>query len=221
MTDSDPFKFRLEDIPPTADRSKLESPLEVMFIETLEKYLSGKAEIVPQYEIVTLAGKFRLDFLLTVGEQKIGFECDGKEFHDEWRDEWRDALILGSGEIDTIYRFRGSDLYLNMDDCIYLIYHNDKALFSGRYEIIARQLISDELKEKLATIPQFDSESTTVGYPLLTENGEHMGWRNIKVGRRNKNDKRGQWNSLFEVARQYLGYGLDKLIEIREKSWKH
>lgn len=220
MINPDLHRFRLEDIPPTADRSKLESPLEIMFIETIEKYLRGNSEITPQYEVETLAGTFRLDFLLTIGDQKIGVECDGKEFHDEWRDEWRDALILGSDEIDTIYRFRGSDLYLNMDDCIYLIYHNDKALFCDRYDIIGQQLISDELKENLKRNQQLDSELISVGYALLTEHGEHMGWRQIKVGRRNKNDNKGHWNILFEVARQHPGYGLDQLIEVREKSWR-
>lgn len=220
MNASDPSKFRLEDIPPTADRSKLESPLEVMFIETLEKYLSGKTEIIPQYGIVTLAGKFRLDFLLTVDDHKIGFECDGKDFHDEWKDEWRDALILGSDHIDTIYRFRGSDLYLNMDDCIYMIYHYDKALFNERYEIIGKQLISNELKEKLAREPLYHGESNSVFYSLLTEENEHVGWRSIKVERRNKNDERAHWVTLFQFALKNPGKGLSQLIETREQSWR-
>ena len=58
-------------------------------------------------------------------------------------------MILGTGEIDTIQSFRGTDLYLNMDDCIYMIYHYGKAFFNARYERLGQQLISKELQDKL------------------------------------------------------------------------
>src|SRR5689334_10635520 len=92
---------------PRADRDRLESPLEEQFIQSLEKYLNPRSDIIPQYEVQTILGKYRLDFVVALDGHLIGFECDGKEYHDAFRDEWRDALILHTKEIETIYRFRG------------------------------------------------------------------------------------------------------------------
>lgn len=202
-----------DDLQPRADRSKLESPLEEFFIETLEKYLSPKSEIFPQYEVKTLAGKFRLDFLLTVHGKKIAFECDGADFHDEFRDAWRDALILGSREIDTIYRFRGKDLHTFLNDCIYLIYHYDKDLFNERYPLIGERLISEELKNKLLNFKR--TERNTIEYKAISKDGSHVGWLQLVMERRNK-DKAGLWNELFNVAERHPGFRLEQLIEI----WK-
>jgi len=210
-----PYKHLFEELQPRADRNKLESPLEETFIHTLEKYLSTKSEIFPQYEVMTLAGKFRLDFLLTIEDKKIAFECDGVEFHDEWRDEWRDALILGSGEIDTIYRFRGKDLHSFLEDCIFLIYHYDKELFNDRYQINAQQLISDELKIKLFDF--YKSERNTIDYKSKNEEGKQIGWLQLVMERRNKYDKAGHWNVLFNIAKKNPGLKLKQLMEIREK----
>jgi hypothetical protein len=76
------------------NRYELESPIEELFIEGLERYLSPHPKVIPQYELVTPNGRFRLDFLLIMCNQRIGVECDGHDFHDEWKDEWRDAIIL-------------------------------------------------------------------------------------------------------------------------------
>lgn len=47
-----------------ADRIKLESPIETLFIDAFEKYVSSKVEIYAQHELQTPWGMFRLDFLL-------------------------------------------------------------------------------------------------------------------------------------------------------------
>ena len=202
---------------PRADRIKLESPIEELLIQSLEKYLSPQTQILPQYEIMTLAGKFRLDFLLTVGDKKIAIECDGKDFHDEWRDEWRDALILGTSEIDTIYRFRGKDIFTFLDDCIYLIYHYDKELFSDRYPILAARLISDSLKHKLDMEPAFRHETNTIEYEITNEDDDIVKWKRVITERRNKDDYAGHWNILFDIAKKNPGLNLDQLMEIRRK----
>jgi hypothetical protein len=207
------YQFLFDNLQPRAERSKLESPLEELFIETLEKYLSPKSNIFPQFEVTTLAGKFRLDFLLTVEDKKIAFECDGKDFHDEWRDEWRDALILGNGEIDTIYRFRGKDLHTFLDDCIYLIYHYDTELFNDRYPLIVRGLISDELKNKLLDFNR--GERNTIRYKTITKDGTHTDWLQLVMERRNK-DIAGHWNVLFDIAAKNPGLRLEQLMEIRK-----
>jgi len=215
MNEGNPYQHLFDQLQPRADRNKLESPLEELFIHTLEKYLSPKSDIFPQHEVMTLAGKFRLDFLLIVNDKKIAFECDGADFHDEWRDEWRDALILGSGEIDTIYRFRGKDLHTFIDDCIYLIYQYDKELFNDRYPSIAQQLISDELKNQLLDF--YRKETNIIGYKAISEDGTQVGWLQLVMERRNKQDKAGHWNVLFNIAKKHPGQRIEKLMEIRKQ----
>ena len=56
-----------------------------MFVQTLEKYLSPRSEGIAQYEVRTVVGNYRLDFVVELDGLKIGFECDGKEYHDVYR----------------------------------------------------------------------------------------------------------------------------------------
>jgi hypothetical protein len=208
------FQILFDQLQPRADRSMLESPLEELFIENLEKYLSPKTEIIPQFEIETIAGKFRLDFLLTVNNKKIAFECDGAEFHDEWKDEWRDSLILGTGEIDIIYRFRGKDLFTFLNDCIYLIYHFDKDLFNDRYPLIAPQLVSNDLKQQVSDRQFNYYEKSLVDYAIKGEDGDAIGRMLLVMERRNKNDRSGHWNILFDIAKMNPGKNLKQLMEL-------
>jgi len=203
---------------PRADRDKLESPLEEIFIEKLEKYLSSGVTIHPQYEVKTIAGKFRLDFLLTCFDKKIAFECDGEEYHDEFRDEFRDGLILGAGTIDAIYRFRGKDLHTFLDDCIYLIYHFDKELFNERYPFIFPKLISDDLKEDIEKNLLDDSERTRIDHRAINSEGNHVGWLTLILERRSKN-KSGHWKVLYDFAVANPDKTLDELIDLRKKGW--
>jgi len=88
-----------------------DSPLEDIFAFNIVKYLDHGVSFRPQVEVNTICEVFRVDFMVQApGGKKIVFECDGKEFHDAFRDEWRDAMILGAGEADIIYRLRGSTL---------------------------------------------------------------------------------------------------------------
>ncbi|WP_428304638.1 hypothetical protein [Lacipirellula sp.] len=127
-----------------------ESPLERLFHDQLLKRLPRGVSIQPQVEVQTLCGKFRLDFMVEVGGRRVGLECDGKEFHDEWRDEWRDAMILGDNQADEIIRFRGCDLTYHLDDCMYLLAHLQPLLFADRQRIVIEKLASDRVKEFVA-----------------------------------------------------------------------
>ena len=61
----------VDGVPCHCDRTKLESPIEEMFIDAFEKYASSKVKVFPQYEIATQSGNFRLDFLIQFGEKKL------------------------------------------------------------------------------------------------------------------------------------------------------
>src|SRR5690348_13829612 len=103
------------------DERQTESPIEDLLLEAVRPRLSESARITPQVDVPTACGVFRLDFVIEGGGVRIGVECDGADFHDESRDEWRDALIIGSRQIDGIFRFRGCDLHWRLDDCLFAI----------------------------------------------------------------------------------------------------
>lgn len=215
MEKENTFKSLIDTLGPRAERTILESPLELMFIETLEKYLSPKVKIIPQYEVKTICGNFRLDFLLEVDGKKIAFECDGKEFHNELNDEWRDALILGNREIDSIYRFRGKDLHTFLNDCIFMIYYYDNELFSERYFPNHTQLISDNLKNWFTNRVFNDSERNYIDYPVIALDGTKVGELSLLIQRKNVNDTKSRWNELYRFAEKHPGKSIIELIKLK------
>ena len=183
-----------------ADRLKLESPIESLFIDAFEKYISSRVEIYPQHEVYTPWGMFRLDFLIQLGEKKIAIECDGKDFHDAYRDEWRDALILGSKQVDSIYRFRGKDLFWNVNDCVDLIFYYDKDLFNFRYQHNYCRLITEDLQERLENDPFFSQETHWIDYAIRDDDDRMTGMANLVIHRRCQADKKAFWNTLCSIA---------------------
>ena len=122
------------------------SPIENDFAyHFANKYAADNINMIPQAEVSTLCGNFILDFLLCTSKgQRVGIECDGKEFHDAARDEWRDALILGENHVDVIYRVRGSDITYHIEDILYLLSRLEPDLFSQRGKINLERLATQE-----------------------------------------------------------------------------
>lgn len=116
------------------DYSCVESPIETFFLNHLVNFLSTETQVVIQYPIETIGGNFRADIALIKDNKKIVIECDGKEYHseekDDWYDEWRDTLILFQGEINTIYRVKGSDIFNEIYKAISIISHFDPNYFN-------------------------------------------------------------------------------------------
>lgn len=131
--------------PPTYP-PQYESPLEEDFTYHLTKYLDPTISLTPQFEVKTICGTFRIDFVAHGSAGLIGFECDGKDFHDFSRDEWRDAMILGSKGVDAIYRLRGSDLFYHIDDILHFISRWNPELFSQRGLLNLETLASDAVR---------------------------------------------------------------------------
>lgn len=203
-----PHKLELS---PRADRKKLESPIEEWFIQTLEKHLSHETNLSAQSEVVTPNGIFRLDFLLTRNNRKVGLECDGKEFHDDWQDEWRDGLILGSGCIDAIYRFRGKDICSHIEDCIFIFYICENTYFNDRYPLQYRRLISEEALTWLSKYP-IDLSDNTIDIPYHIKNAMGL-WEKVRVTRRDRNI-RDHWNTLFKFSQDKVGLKLEELMDL-------
>jgi hypothetical protein len=123
-----------------------DSPIEDRFAWAFSKYLSPSVKLQKQAEMRTICGVFRLDFLVSVGNRHIAIECDGKAYHQGDRDEWRDAVLLGDGCADVIFRFTGRDIHCVGDDCVYLMSIYEKNLFVDRGIVNLRLLASDAVK---------------------------------------------------------------------------
>jgi hypothetical protein len=64
--------------------------------------------------------------------RRVGFEIDGRDFHDGERDAWRDAAILASGKADVMIHIPAADIYRYPYDALFLISRVEAALFSER-----------------------------------------------------------------------------------------
>lgn len=128
-----------------------DSPIEDDLAREIVKHLRPSVTWAPQFWVTTICGRFRLDFYLNSGGKKIGFECDGRDFHQKswWKDLWRDQLILGSGSVDVIYRFRGCDIFHHLYDCIYLTSLWDPEGFTERGRLNLETLASFDVLGEL------------------------------------------------------------------------
>ena len=117
------------DLPGPMYAPPYDSPLEDAFARQLVKHLDPSVRLHTQFEVSTICGTFRIDFVVETRSKKVGFECDGKEYHEVWRDECRDALILGSRGVDAIYHFPGAALTYHVNDCLWLATLCDPEIF--------------------------------------------------------------------------------------------
>lgn len=128
-----------------------ESPIEDLFAFNVIKYVDeDRIEFRKQVSIDTICGCFRLDFMIVVNDRVIAIECDGAKFHKgrELHDEYRDALILGTGSIDAIYRFRGKDLCYHLEDCLLVLSQWEPSAFSDRGRTNLKNLASDFIRDR-------------------------------------------------------------------------
>ncbi|MDA8119685.1 MAG: hypothetical protein M0Z85_06445 [Gammaproteobacteria bacterium] len=186
-----------------------DSPLEDAFAYHAVKYLSEVACFRPQWDIQTICGRFVVDFVIeSQGGHRVGFECDGKEFHDKARDEWRDAMILGSDALDAIYRLRGPDITYHMNDVLFIVSLCEPLLFSERGHLNLRSLASDDAQQI-----NVDPVETRINITIFDEQEKQL--NHIFVERRHKvipSGHRQFWQSAFAFASEYGGGPLDEVI---------
>src|SRR5947208_837210 len=98
-----------------------DSPIEEILAWNLSKHLGEDVILDKLAEVKTPFATFYLDLVaITPKGLRIGFECDGKDYHTSpLRDECRDALILAVKSVAAIYRFRGQDIHHHEHDCSY------------------------------------------------------------------------------------------------------
>lgn len=108
-----------------------EHPLEDEFAWHLVKYLNADSGLGYQVKVRTPVANLWIDFIIEYNNRRVGIECTGL-YEDETELNLRDALIVGSGAVDTLYRLRGIDVMYRLHDCLYLVSRWDTELFSRR-----------------------------------------------------------------------------------------
>lgn len=184
-----------------------DSPIEDKFAHHYVKYASGDVDMNPQFEVTTLCGRFIIDFVLSTSDgRRVGIECDGQEFHDESRDEWRDAMILGEGHVDAIYRLRGSDITYYIEDILYLMAVLEPYLFSIRATENLKVLASSEIQE----LPKSHCKDL---YHFKYRNGVDVGGFRVETRRRVvPTGQRRFWQSAYRFAESIGGGTLDDVM---------
>lgn len=156
------------------DLSPCDSPIEDIFYYEFQKCVASEAEVWRQFECLTPGGTFYLDFLVTVGDRRVGFECDGKDFHNKLRDRNRDRAIVDAGFADRIYRLRGHDIFSHLHDALDLIRVRDSSLFSERGHHIIEALASRKGEHRDEIPDRFWGFSSAV-YRWFEREGEEDG----------------------------------------------
>jgi hypothetical protein len=126
------------------DLTPCNSPIENIFYADVQKRTAPEARISRQAECPTCIGTFYLDFLVEVRGRRVGFECDGKDFHESVRDSGRDRAIIDAGHAHRIYRLRGYDICFHLHDALDLVRVRDRSLFSKRGHLNIEALATRE-----------------------------------------------------------------------------
>jgi hypothetical protein len=173
-----------------------------VFIRKLKRYLLPEAIFGEGIEIPTLAGNFQVDNLVEVNGRRIAVEYKESDTYDAKTDEWRDALLLGSGNIDDVYRFVGPDMVEFQDDCIYFISRFEPDIFNNAYPF------------KSSGVKYDDTERNVFFYNMVDDYGGGYRLKFILEHRR-KADTNGNWNTLLNIAKANSNKTFDELMTMQ------
>jgi len=194
-----------------------ERPLEDEFAWHLVKYLQPITSLLYQTRVETPCANIWVDFIVEQGGRRLGFEVgSADEEADEEALRHRDALIIGSGAVDVLYRFRYADLLYRIHDGLYLASHWDPELFSARGRINLNTLTSPEAR---ACRPRPHHAIATVAYPpealpdeaVETYEGGAFDWMDAHplppelIVRRLSRANPGAWIEAYDSALAHYG----------------
>lgn len=192
-----------------------DSPIEDAFARNAVKHFDESLDLSAQVEIKTICGFFRVDFLVKALDGRITvIECDGKEFHDEYRDDWRDAMILGSGDINEIYRIRGSDINYRIEDVFYLLSLWSPWLFNDRQKNVLTRIVPEPV-----TRFRIDPEDTIASFSYTLEDSCELQQIIEKRHKLIPKGKRQFWQAAFKYASELGGGDLDKIMSRHSEQW--
>ena len=191
------------------------SPIENKFYAYFSKFINKENVLMSQYRIDSPVGFFLIDFVICHQNYGfVGFECDGKDFHDEDRDEWRDAAILGFSNIDTIFRIRGCDIKYNIYDVLYVIYSHIPKAFS---KIGKSCILKNASYSALKTYVDRNKTRFYIEY-----NDESKGaWLMLRLrSKKSHITSQQMWMKYFEHLKKEKYENLDNAISsFRKSSW--
>ena len=199
-----------------------DSPIEDAFAYQLAKYLATGAAVERQVEVTTQCGTYRIDFVCTSEGRAVGFECDGHDYHDEARDEWRDALIMGTGRVNAIYRITGRNIFHQVDRALYLVSRCEGTLFSERGRTNLRILGEADI----VSIDRFEDTSfleyrwypERLAHLLDDQDSAKQASRPVVLRITNCTDRRffgrePEWTRKVRFARRHRGKSLAEIMQ--------
>jgi hypothetical protein len=103
------------------------------------KYLKPNCGLRHNVEVTAGSLAITVDFVIEHNGHRIGVMCGASDASAD-HDRLRDALCMGTGAVDALYRFRASDLLDRPHDLLALVMQWDPALFSERGRLNIRAL---------------------------------------------------------------------------------
>lgn len=104
----------------------LYTPIEKIMSDEL---MRSNLEFTPQVKL----GRFQVDFLVEIGQNKIIVECDGLDYHNPYKDKERDKELNRYGY--KIFHFTGSEIYRDIKNCIDIIKNYSSEQSSPKFNI--------------------------------------------------------------------------------------
>ena len=199
-------------------------PVEDEFAWHLVKYLDERSGLVYQHRAETPAGPVWVDFvvetLVPVAEgrppllRRVGFELTA-EGDDADAVALRDALLVGTGALDALYRFDSRSLLYRLHDALAVVMAWEPALFSDRGRVNLDRLASEEAlavrprpqdARAIVPAPRADEELVDEDDPfaLPAAAGEPL------VVTRFTAAHPGAWAGFFAQARAHFGLDADE-----------
>ena len=198
-----------------------ERPLEDEFAWHLVKYLNPITGLRYQVPVETPCANVWVDFVVEHGSRRIGFELgplDEAAAEDD-QERLRDALVLGAGALDVLYRFRAADLLYRPHDALHLAARWDRTLFSERGRINLQTLASPEAR---ACHPRPHETVARVAYEAPPmEDGDLAYPEDVPgelVVRRLSRAHPGAWMQAYDEALAHFGASDDALGQRWAKS---
>ncbi len=206
-----------------------ERPLEDEFAWHLIKYLRPITGLRYQVKVETPCTNAWVDFVVEHGARRIGFEIGSLDDEtDAEQERYRDALVIGSGALDVLYRFRAADLLYRPHDALHLAAMWDPSLFSERGRINLHTLASPEARpcrprphETIAQVT-YDAPALEDDYDREALPDEQASWPQevppVLVVKRLSRANPGAWLNAYDQALSQFGVSDERLEQRWAKS---
>lgn len=164
----------------------------------LVKYLDPACGLRDGVDSSSVAGlPLGIDLLIEHRGRRVGLMCGAPE---ALRPRWHDALLMGRGAVDVLYRLRPEDVENHLHDALWLAFRWDRTLFSERGRINLRTLATptarDARPRPIDTVVRLRYDEASGTAPLPSEA--------CRVQRLSQRHPDG-WMPVYEQAREALG----------------